>query len=257
QGAASALTTNEMRELKDFLASITFPPNPYRQFNNSLSTNVPLPGHFALGRGARAAGQPLPNGNAQAGLNRFRLAGDDGCTHCHTLPSGVGADLTWTGTQWRQFPIGANGQHHAAFIALERSSRLPFKISQLRNLYDKIGMDLLHASSQIGFGFFHDGSVDSLTRFIQDSFDFRDDMQTADLLAFLLSFTGSDLLPGSFSDPDRPPGLPSKDVPSAVGKQITINNPTPVRLVTDMINLAFSPTGRVDLVVYGAKNGDN
>ena len=43
QGAASALTTNEMRELKDFLASITFPPNPYRQFNNSLSTNCPGP----------------------------------------------------------------------------------------------------------------------------------------------------------------------------------------------------------------------
>ena len=255
QGAASALTTNEMQELKDFLASITFPPNPYRQFNNSLSTNVPLPGHFALGRGARAAGQPLPNGNAQAGLNRFRLAGDDGCTHCHTLPSGVGADLTWTGTQWRQFPIGANGQHHAAFIVLQRSSKLPFKISQLRNLYDKVGLDLFHVSGQTGFGFFHDGSVDSLTRFIQDSFDFRDDQATADMVAFLVSFTGSDLPPGSFTDPDRPPGLAGKDAPAAVGKQITIVHPAPVQLIADMINLATSLTGRVDLVVRGAKEG--
>ena len=257
QAAASALTTNEMRELKDFMATISFPPNPYRQFNNSLATNLPLPGHLALGRGTLGAGKPLPNGNAVAGLNRFRLTGTDGCSHCHTLPSGVGPDLTWTGVQWRQFPVGASGQHHAALIAIERSSVLPFKIAQLRNLYDKIGMDLPHASSQVGFGFLHDGSVDSLTRFIQDSFDFRDDKETADLLAFLLSFTGSDLPPGSFSDPDRPPGLPSKDVPAAMGKQVTINSPTPIRLITDMINLALSPTGRVDLVVYGAKNGDN
>jgi hypothetical protein len=257
QAAASALATNEMQELKEFLATLTFPPNPHRQFNNTLSTNVSLTGHFALGRGARAAGQPLPNGNALAGLTRFRLQGNDGCTHCHTLPSGVGVDMTWTGTQWRQFPIGTNGQHHAAFIALQRSSELPFKISQLRNLYDKVGMDLFHATSQNGFGFFHDGSVDSLVRFIQDSFDFRDDQQTADMVAFLLSFTGSDLPPGSLNDPDRPPGLPGRDAPAALGRQITITNPVPVQLITDMINLANSSTSRVDLVVRGMKDGLN
>ena len=257
QAAASALTTNEMQELEDFLASISFPPNPFRQFNNSLSTNLPLAGHVALGRGARSAGEALPRGNARRGLDRFRLVGSDGCTHCHTLPSGVGPDLTWTGVQWRQFPVGASGQHHAAFIAVERSSALPFKISQLRNLYDKVGMDLFHSSSQTGFGFFHDGSVDSLTRFVQDGFDLRDDQETADIVAFLLSFTGSDLPPGSPTDPDRPPGLPSKDVPAAVGKQITVSSATPVQLVTDMINLAVSSTGRVDLVVYGMKNGTN
>jgi len=257
QAAASALTTNEMRELKDFLATISFPPNPYRQFNNSLATNLPLPGHLALGRGTLGAGKPLPKGNAVAGLNRFRQTGADGCSHCHTLPSGIGPDLTWTGVQWRPFPVGASGQHHAALIAIERSSVLPFKISQLRNLYDKVGLDLFHNTSQAGFGFFHDGSVDSLTRFVQDGFDLRDDQETANLMAFLLSFTGSDLPPGSPTDPDRPPGSPSKDVPAAVGKQITVSSPTPVQLVTDMINLAVSPTGRVDLVVYGAKNGTN
>jgi len=122
-------------------------------------------------------------------------------------------------------------------------------------LYDKAGMDSFHTASQAGFGFFHDGSVDSLTRFVQDSFDFRDDQETANLLAFLLSFTGSDLPAGSSDDPDRPPGLPSRDVPAAVGKQITIANPAPVRLVADIINLAASPTGRVDLVVCGTQNG--
>jgi hypothetical protein len=243
-----------MRELKDFLATIRFPPNSFRQFNNSLSTNLPLPSHFALGRGALAVGQQLSNGNAQRGLNRFRLQGSSGCIHCHTLPSGVGTDLTWTGTRWKQFPLGTNGQHHAALLAVERSSVLPFKIAQLRNLSDKLGMDLLHTSSLSGFGFFHDGSVDSLTRFIQDGFDFRDDQETADLLAFLLSFTGSDLPPGSLTDPDRPPGLPSGDVAAAVGKQVTIAAPRSVPLITAMINLAIASTGRVDLVVRTATN---
>ena len=63
QAAPAGLTSNQVAAMKSFLATVRFPPNPYRQFNNSLSTNVPLPGQFALGRGV-LAGTPLPNGNA-------------------------------------------------------------------------------------------------------------------------------------------------------------------------------------------------
>ena len=59
---------DEMQEFEDFLASIRMPPNPFRNFDNSLPTTVPLPGQFATGRFAPAgglpAGQPLPTGNA-------------------------------------------------------------------------------------------------------------------------------------------------------------------------------------------------
>src|SRR5439155_18450821 len=72
-----------------------------------------------------------------------------------------------------------------------------------------------------------------------------------------VSFTGSDLPAGSFTDPDRPPGLPSRDVPAAVGKQITLNDSAPLQLIADMINLALSPAGGVDLIVRGAKGGIN
>ena len=51
QGAPATLTTDEMQQLKDFLVTIGFAPNPFRQFDNSLSTNVTLSGQFALGRG--------------------------------------------------------------------------------------------------------------------------------------------------------------------------------------------------------------
>src|SRR5439155_9319965 len=71
-GDDSQLTTNEMQEFEDFLATIHFPPNPYRSISNSLPTNLPLPGHFTSGRFA-AAGQPLPNGDAVHALtNMFR-----------------------------------------------------------------------------------------------------------------------------------------------------------------------------------------
>src|SRR6185436_19135876 len=49
QAAPAALNPAEMRELRDFLSSIRFPPNPYRNFDNSLATNLPLPGHISLG----------------------------------------------------------------------------------------------------------------------------------------------------------------------------------------------------------------
>src|SRR5207249_2421543 len=64
QGAPDTVTTNDMQDLKNFLAAVRFAPNPFRTFSNSLPTNLPLPGQFALGRGALPAGAPLPNGNA-------------------------------------------------------------------------------------------------------------------------------------------------------------------------------------------------
>ena len=74
QGAASALTAAEMREFRDFLASIRFPPNPHRNLDDSLATNVPLVGFVAPGDGGLPLGTPLPNGNARRGLGQFNRA---------------------------------------------------------------------------------------------------------------------------------------------------------------------------------------
>ncbi len=257
QGAVKGLTTNELQELKDFLATVRFAPNPFRQFDNSLSTNLPLSGQFTLGRGATPAGSPLPNGNAQAGQTAFRQTTQlaNSCITCHTLPAGLGTDLRFGGLQWAQVALGPDSAHHAALVELERSSNLPFKVPQMRNLFDKFGLDLTRTKSRAGFGFSHDGSVDTLPRFIQDAFAITDDQTTADLVAFLFSFTGSDLAPGALTDRNRSPGLPSLDTPAAVGRQITINNPAPVVLIDSMVGLATSSTSRVDLVVKGFKDG--
>jgi hypothetical protein len=116
-------------------------------------------------------------------------------------------------------------------------------------------MDLAHTNSQSGFGFSHDGGVDSLVRFVQDSFLLTDDQQTADLVAFLLSFTGSDLPGGSLTDPDNAPGVTSRDTPAATGLQITVSNSARVPLLNTMLALAANPFSRLDLVVKGRENG--
>jgi hypothetical protein len=245
-----------MQELKNFLGTVRFAPNPFRQFNNSLSTSMALPGQLALGRGVLPAGSPLPNGNAQNGQTVFRqtVAPQD-CIVCHALPTGLGTDMRFNGVQWLQFPIGPNSAHHIASIELERANDLPFKIPSLRNLYDKFGMDLAHTNSRAGFGFFHDGGVDTLVRFIQDAFDITNDQTTADLTAFLISFSGSDLLPGSITDGNRSPGVPSLDTPAAAGRQITINNSNHAPLLDSMVALANTSTNRVELIAKGFKNG--
>jgi hypothetical protein len=216
-----------------------------------------LPGQLALGRGTLSAGTPLPNGNAVNGQLLFRQTTNlnTSCIVCHTLPAGLGSDMRFNGFQWVQVPLGGNQAHHTALVELERSLALPFKVQHLRNMFDKFGMDLARTNSRAGFGFSHDGSVDSLTRFIQDAFGVNDDKSTADLVAFLFAFTGSDLTAGSVFDVNRSPGLASLDTAAAAGRQITISNSASVPLVDSMITLANSSSSRVDLIVKGFKDG--
>jgi hypothetical protein len=116
-------------------------------------------------------------------------------------------------------------------------------------------MDLAHTNSRAGFGFFHDGGVDTLVRFVQDAFDITNDQTTADLSAFLLSISGSDLIAGSITDVNRSPGVSSLDTPAAAGRQITLNNSNRVALLDSMVALANSSTSRVELIAKGFKNG--
>jgi hypothetical protein len=163
--------------------------------------------------------------------------------------------MQFKGNHWEQIPLGTNSDHHLALAAIPRSDNLPFKIPQLRNLFDKAGMDLSHTNSRTGFGFSHDGSVDSLVSFVQDSFQFTNDQQTADLVAFLFSLSGSDLPGGSLTDPDNAPGVASQDTPAATGLQITVSNSTPLPLLNTIFDLATNPVSRLDLVVKGRENG--
>ncbi|MFQ5425423.1 MAG: hypothetical protein ACE5F9_15770, partial [Phycisphaerae bacterium] len=261
QGDDVPLPPLDMQQFEDFLATIHFPPNPFRNFDNTLPVNLPLPGHFATGRFAAPAGTPLPSGNAVAGLLNYRTGFLDGvqCVTCHTLPTGMGPDGTFVGFQFQPLPPGPNGERHHAVVSVDGSTNVTMKIPHLRNLYEKVGFETTQLSNTAGFGFLHDGSIDSIARFVSEPvFNLASDQDVADLVAFMLAFSGSDLPAGSPNNPLEPPGTPSQDTHAAVGWQTTLIDaasplPGQIALITDMIGLA--DTGVVGLVVKTRQGG--
>ena len=157
-------------------------------------------------------------------------------------------------------PPGPDGELHHALVSVDGSTNVSMKIPHLRNQYEKVGFELTQLQNTAGFGFLHDGSVDSIARFVSEPvFNVANDQQVADLVAFMLAFSGSDLPTGSPVDPLELPGPSSQDTHAAVGWQTTLIddlNPEPNQLVliTDMI--AEANSGSVGLVVKSVQSGE-
>ncbi len=263
-GDDEQLTPQEMQEFEDFLATVTFGPNPNRNIDNTLPTSLPLPGQFTTGRFG-PAGLPLPDGNAQSGLALYRSAtrrldgGAFACVTCHTLPLGMGSNYTWNGSQYVPLAVGPQGELHHQLVSVDGSTNRTLKTPQLRNLHEKIGFEATQASNRAGFGFIHDGSVDSLARFVSEpAFTTASNQEVADLVAFLMCFSGSDLPAGSVTNIFEPPGTASQDTHAAVGLQTTLVSqasapPAQLQLIAQMLTLAQGP--RVALIVKGVYGG--
>lgn len=267
QGDDQVLTLQEMQEFEDFLASTHFPPNPFRNFDNTLPTDLPLPGQFSNGRfvgsGGLAEGDPLPNGDAVRGLEIYRDQGsklDSGnftCVICHTLPTGAATDSRFDGVSaFDPIPIGPMGEHHLALVSVDGSTNRAIKTPQLRNQYDKAGFELTPGNPSLaGFGLLHDGSIDSISRFVSEPvFEVMSDQDVADLTALVFAFSGGfDFAPPNPGPDPEAPGPPSQDAPAAVGKQETINSAF-ISLVNAM--LALADAGDVDVIAKGLVAGD-
>jgi DNA-binding beta-propeller fold protein YncE len=161
-GREAPLADAEMQAFAAFALTITPPPNPIRALDNSLTP------------------QQL------AGRNFYFNDIVDGrtCNGCHVLAPVAGF-------------FGGNG---AASFEGEPQH---FKIPQLRNMYSKVGMfgmpatqflgagDNADAGPQVrGFGFLHDGSVDTLVRFLRAVvFNFPlQDVQRRQVEQFMFAF---------------------------------------------------------------------
>ncbi|MEO0425592.1 MAG: hypothetical protein AAF184_24875, partial [Pseudomonadota bacterium] len=144
QGDDEALEPEEMQDLEDFLATIHFPPNPYRELDNSLPTNLPLDGFFGAGN-QLPKGEPVPNGNAQRGLENFilpnRADAPFACSTCHTLPTGLGPNVELNNGELVEIPPGPNGEAHIGFVSIDGDFQRTLKVPHLRNLYERIGFD--------------------------------------------------------------------------------------------------------------------
>lgn len=102
--------------------------------------------------------------------------------------------------------------------------------------------------------------MDSLARFVTEPTFFpNNDQEVADLVALLLSFSGSDLPKGSPTEFFLPPGPDSQDTHAAVGQQVTLGSTgsTPAQLGRVMLFMSLAEKGRVGLVVNGRQKGQS
>ena len=219
------LSGADMDAYTAFIMTVNFPPNPFRNLDDTLPTSITVPSQS--GGGATAAGNPVNGNNIFVNLN---LDGNVfSCNLCHTLPTGTSTNLF-------------NG-------SLENETQ-DFKIPQLRNMYEKVGFDVIRPNllsgnatniglptQKKGFGFIHDGSV-SLTEFLAANVFTSTTQQERDLFAFMLSF-------------------PTESVP-AIGRQVTVtaankNDGTVVSTIATLVGQAQTPNA--DLIAKGVVGG--
>ena len=146
-GRHEMLEAQDMQAFTDFVLQITYPPNPIRNLDNSLTPD-------------QAAGRAIYFGDRSDTFFN--------CNVCHVLDPNGNKEF---GVAKPGF-FGSDGR-----FSFEGETQI-LKIPHLRNLYQKVGMfgmasvpfvnpgDNGFKGDQVrGFGFLHDGSFDSLFRF--------------------------------------------------------------------------------------------
>ena len=209
-GRSGPLTDNEMQAFADFALALTLPPNPIRALDDSLTP-------------AQDAGRQIYFTRTVDSLT---------CAGCHVLSTTAGF-------------FGTDGR--ASF----ENEPQHFKIPHLRNMYAKAGMfgmpavpftspgDNGNKGDQIrGFGYLHDGSMDTLFRFFRATvFNFHGrDPERRQMEQFMFA-VDSDLKP-------------------VVGQQVTLTTLN-AAAASPRIDLLVSQAGlgNCDLVVKGRVAG--
>jgi len=160
-GRTAELPVADMQAFTDFILTVNYPPNPIRNLDNSLTTAQ------------------------QNGRNLYFGAITDvvfNCNGCHTLNRSQGF-------------FGSDG-----FATFEGETQ-SFKVAHTRNAYQKIGMFGMPAVPGIetgnngnlgpqvrGYGFLHDGSIDTVFRFLSATLFSINATQQSELEAFTLAF---------------------------------------------------------------------
>ena len=154
----------DMEDFTDFVLDVVLPPNPVRRLDNTLSASA-------------TRGRDIY-------LNRPATDGIASCNGCHTLDPAQGF-------------FGSSGR-----TTFENEPQ-EFKVAHLRNAYQKVGMfgmpDVafvnlpaaasLHQGPQVrGYGFLHDGSIATVSDFLNATVFFLSNRDVRDLERFVLAF---------------------------------------------------------------------
>jgi DNA-binding beta-propeller fold protein YncE len=165
-GSAAQLADADMQAFSDFILQVTYPPNPIRNLDNSLTPAQQAGRAFFFNQ--TPEGQEIPSDTIH------------NCNGCHVLDPNGNASF---GVPKPGF-FGSDGRY-----SFEAETQF-FKVPHLRNLYQKVGMfgdaasfnpndtsgiasslpppynDESFQGDQVrGFGFLHDGAIDTTFRF--------------------------------------------------------------------------------------------
>ena len=207
-GRSAPLADADMQAFTDFALALRYPPNPIRAVDELLSP--------AEERGRQLFFDVVTDGART-------------CNGCHVLDPEQGF-------------FGTDGDS-----TFENEPQV-FKVAHLRNLYQKVGMfglarvpglrrgDATSLGDQVrGFGYLHDGSIDTLAHFLSAMVFSLSVEQIADVEAFVLGFeTG--LAP-------------------AVGQQVTIGADVAEARIAVLLDRAATVLPRCDIVVRGVLDG--
>jgi YVTN family beta-propeller protein len=222
QGRDSQITASEMASLRDYVASLTFGPNPNRNIDNTLRNALPIVGGVVVGNGG--------TGNPAAGQNIFNNAPLFGappglaCVNCHAGTAGTN----------RRVDIPAPPPN------VEPQNR---KNAPLRDAYRKLGANKASTSGNRGCGFDHGGDEFTLQDLLSQGFRFplgaTGNQQRRDVEAFVLSF--------------------GTDTHAGAGQQVTIRNGggpgDDVGRLNQLVAIASNQSVQVGLIAKGNRNG--
>jgi YVTN family beta-propeller protein len=226
-GSDRELTDAEMAAFQAYLSTITFPPNPNRNRDNSLKDDLeggnPQRGQDLFLHQPIDTAQGLIHGSGVLVQLALQNAGPIlSCNRCHQLPEGTNRRIT-----------------KATLLDAPQS----MKVAHLRNIYQKRGFDRGRLDNNRGFGFAHDGSFATLNDFFGlKLFDFGPGdagvQRLRDVISFVLSM--------------------GTDTHAGVGMQVTLDalnsaDASATGLADLMLQIADG--GQVGLVVHGQLNG--
>ena len=181
-GEPAGVSAQAMTEFRRFALDIVFPPNPYRNVEDTVpNAPVTIPG--------------LPNpGNPEIGRQRFLgLTGgftDGGafCVGCHQLPFGA------AGGKLGGLEPGDPAAARAALFNgdADLAPHNDLKVAHLRNMYEKIGPRFGTTAAPLdtksGFGLTHDGALPDMNSFLSVGVFTLNAQDVRDISAFTMMF---------------------------------------------------------------------
>ncbi|WP_455365542.1 YncE family protein [Kaarinaea lacus] len=230
-GSDAELPAQDMQAFAEFALEITYPPNPIRALDNSLDAD-------------QAQGRDIYMNQLTTGMDPVVPTPLMTCNNCHVLNEEEGH-------------FGTSGLSSVEGDDISQQ----FKIPHLRNMYQKVGkfgasgkmFDSSTNSPTIyplagqspdqikGFGFMHDGSMDTLDNFLRGNvFAFNSDAERDNVVDFVMAMD-SELAP-------------------VVGQQITLSaaSGADVHARIDLLRaraLVTTPRVECDLIVHGVIDG--